>query len=154
KLAPDGTETTLYSFCQKPNCADGSTPKAALISDSAGNLYGTTWSGGAHQGGTVFMLTPAGKEKVLYSFCRKAKCADGAQPYAGLLADGAGNLYGTTVTGGKNNAGTVFKIGPDGAETVLHSFCLSLGCGDGRNPYGGLIADSAGNLYGTTEGNE
>lgn len=151
KLATDGTEHVLYSFCSQLKCADGAGPKGGLIFDGAGNLYGTTlWGGNTHcynhQGcGTVFRLAPDGTETVLYAFCRKyrAGCPDGANPLTGMTADNAGNLYGTTAND------NVFKLAPDDTLTVLHSFCLT-DCKDGTNPQGGLIVDSTGNLYGTT----
>jgi uncharacterized repeat protein (TIGR03803 family) len=138
--------TPLYSFTG----SDGANPEASLIADPAGNLYGTTRFGGATttEGcrplgcGTVFQLTPSGSLNVLHSFTG----SDGAYPYAGLLADAAGNLYGTTWDGGDNGRGTVFQLDPSGALTVLHSFT---GGSDGQRPVTGLLADAAGNLYGT-----
>ena len=89
--------------------------------------------------------------EVLYRFCSQQNCADGLWPYAGLVADKQGNLYGTTGAGGATcrlyGCGTIFKLTPDGTETVLHAFTASL---DGSGPYGGLITDASGNLYGTT----
>ncbi|HXM23772.1 MAG TPA: choice-of-anchor tandem repeat GloVer-containing protein [Terriglobales bacterium] len=89
----------------------------------------------------------AGTEKVLYSF---AGGSDGASPYdTGLLVrDSSGNFYGTTYQGGSCGAGTVFELSSGGKETVLHNFCLG---GDGGFPFGGVILDSSGNVYGTTE---
>ncbi len=138
------TETVLYSFSGNN---DGANPRAGLIRDSAGNLYGTTSIGGASGlgYGTVFKLTPGGAETVLHSF---GGGSDGVHPYAGVIQDSAGNLYGTTYGGGANTLGTVFRITPAGAETVLYSF--SGGYFDGATPRAGLIQDSAGNLYGTT----
>jgi uncharacterized repeat protein (TIGR03803 family) len=138
-----GTETTLYAF---GSYLDGSNPRAGLIMDSAGNLYGTTSSAGALGHGTVFKMTPAGAETTLYSFA--GGTADGGSPYSGLIMDGAGNLYGSTQFGGPNDDGTVFKVTPTGTETVLHSF--TGGTTDGLNPWGGVVMDGAGNLYGTT----
>ncbi|MGH9208408.1 MAG: choice-of-anchor tandem repeat GloVer-containing protein, partial [Acidimicrobiales bacterium] len=151
KLSPGGTETVLHSFTGSP--IDGANPYAGLIADSSGNLYGTTYGGGASQNGVVFKLTPGGTETVLYSFCSLTGCSDGAAPQAGLIADSSGNLYGTTAAGGASAActvgcGVVFKLTPGGTETVLYSFT---GGGDGALPEAGLIADSSGNLYGTTE---
>src|SRR5215469_8135470 len=105
KLDTAGHETVLYSFCSETNCTDGQLPYAGLIQDATGNLYGTTYGGGAigggnFQGGTVFKLDTAGHETVLYSFCSAANCTDGKQPDAGLVMDSAGNLYGTTSGGG------------------------------------------------------
>jgi uncharacterized repeat protein (TIGR03803 family) len=159
KLAPDGTGfTVLHSFAG--GASDGANPQAGLIADSAGNLYGTTASGGNCGSvcpgtgfGTLFKLAPDGTGyKVLHSFA--GGTSDGANPQAGLIADSAGNLYGTTSSGGgagpySFGSGTLFKLAPDGTGfTVLHSFAG--GTSDGANPQAGLIADSAGNLYGTT----
>jgi uncharacterized repeat protein (TIGR03803 family) len=147
----------LYNFCSAANCTDGDSPRAGLIQDAAGNLYGTTQLGGAKGGGTVFKVDNTGQETVLYSFCSEGgeNCTDGWQPYAGLIQDAAGNLYGTTSSGGAIGGGTVFKLDSAGQETVLYNFCSVLqvnNCLDGENPYGGVIQDSAGNLYGTTLG--
>jgi uncharacterized repeat protein (TIGR03803 family) len=166
------TEKVLYSFCAASNCGDGEQSWASLIFDSAGNLYGTTAAGGSSQYlcggigcGTIFELSPGvdGKwtEKVVYKFCSAAACADGANPYAGLIFDSAGNLYGTTAAGGSSpylcggiGCGTIFELSPgaDGkwTEKVLYKFCSAAACADGANPYAGLIFDSAGNLFGTT----
>jgi uncharacterized repeat protein (TIGR03803 family) len=154
KLAPGGKETVLYAFCSKPSCSDGFGPTAGLIADKEGNLYGTTQFGGRsgcvspRPGcGLVFKLSPSGTEKVLHSF----KGSDGANPFAGLIADSKGNLYGTTTSGGAPQQGVVFKLTPSETETVLYSFCSKPNCSDGNLPAGGLIADSSGNLYGTTQ---
>lgn len=160
ELAPDGTETVLYAFAGAP---DGSLPLAGLIADQAGNLYGTTASGGGgsvdHCGGlgcgTVFKLAPDGTETVLYAF--QGAGGDGFYPAGDLLLDQAGNLYGTTQSGGNvkcggYGCGTAFELAPDGTETVLHIF---KGGTDGAWPgwgigSAGLIADQSGNLYGVT----
>lgn len=137
------TETILYSFGASP---DGKFPDATPILDAKGNLYGTTSSGGAHNLGAVFKLTPGGTETVLYSF---SGAPDGQSPYtSGVVRDKAGNLYGTTGGGGANGQGTVFKLTPTGTETVLHSFAAD--GKDGVLPIGGLVMDKLGNLYGTT----
>jgi uncharacterized repeat protein (TIGR03803 family) len=168
KLAPPAqpsgtwTETVLYSFCSAANCTDGIWPEAGLTQDAAGNLYGTTYEGGANTsvngltvgGGTVFKVDTTGNESVLYSFCSVGggNCTDGIWPEAGLIQDAAGNLYGTTTEGGANDYGTVFKVDTTGNESVLYSFCSVGGgnCTDGWTPVAGLIQDAAGNLYGTT----
>ncbi|HEY3777277.1 MAG TPA: choice-of-anchor tandem repeat GloVer-containing protein [Rhizomicrobium sp.] len=152
KLTPGGRETTLYSFCARdPSCPDGYLPESPLILDRSGNLYGTTSAGGANDGGTVFRLTPDGKETVLYSFCRRSGCADGAGPGGGIVMDRKGNLYGATVVGGTPGGnGTVFKLSPDGKEKVLYNFCSQDACRDGSYPLGSVIMDRDGNLYGTT----
>jgi uncharacterized repeat protein (TIGR03803 family) len=153
---PSGTwtESALYSFGAAPN--DGLLPFAGLIADEDGNLYGTTHSGGANSDGTVFELSraPSGTwtETVLYDFAGAPY--DGSLPYAGLIMDQAGNLYGTTTEGGAYSFGTVFELSrePSGTwtETVLYSFGSQ--SEDGANPYGALIMDGQGNLYGTTTG--
>jgi uncharacterized repeat protein (TIGR03803 family) len=145
KLTPDGGETVLYSFASWPK--DALFPKG-LIMDKKGNLYGTTQLGGAYNEGTVFELTPAGTETILYSF--GSHSGDGGYPYAGLVRDRRGNLYGTTAEGGwYYYYGTVFKLTTDGTETVLYSFGSQPG--DGTQPVADLIMDKIGNLYGTAE---
>jgi uncharacterized repeat protein (TIGR03803 family) len=142
KLSKAGKETVLYSFT---GGADGANPVAGVIRDSAGNLYGTTLSGGAANFGAVYKVDSVGNETVLYSFTGGA---DGANPYAGVISDAAGNLYGTTFFGGPSNAGVVYKLDTSGTETVLYGFT---GANDGSRPIAGVIRDSEGSLYGTTE---
>jgi uncharacterized repeat protein (TIGR03803 family) len=137
-------DTTFALFYSFEGGTDGATPRAGLVRDAAGNLYGTTISGGAGGLGTVFKLDAVGSETVLHSFSG----ADGARPEAGLVRDAAGNLYGTTAGGGASDLGTVFKLDTTGSETVLHSFSGA----DGDSPVAGLVRDAAGNLYGTTAG--
>ncbi len=146
KLDAAGTLTVLHAF-EGP---DGARPVAALLRDTAGNLYGTTWEGGAVNRGTVFKIDTTGKETVLHSFRAK----DGAWPLSGLIADAQGNLYGTTNLGGDLTGGcgtfgcgVVYKIDRSGNETVLYSFT---GGTDGSEAGATLVQDSAGNLYGTT----
>jgi uncharacterized repeat protein (TIGR03803 family) len=143
ELDTTGKETLLYSFGPTP---DGAAPDSGtLVRDDSGNLYGTTQDGGAFGYGTVFRLTPAGKETVLYSFRGES---DGAFPIAGVVRDSAGNLYGTTSAAGASQYyGTVFKLDPSGNFSVLHGFTGGV---DGGRPYGGLAQDAAGSLYGTT----
>jgi uncharacterized repeat protein (TIGR03803 family) len=146
------TETGLYSFT---GGADGSHPydTSSLLLDSSGNFYGTTHAGGAGQVGTVFEVIPpvppstVWTKKLLHSFSGNA--GDGSLPYAGLIMDSGGNLYGTTFEGGAYGVGIVFELSPSESiwtETVLWIF----GAGDGRYPWGGLVQDLNGNLYGTT----
>jgi uncharacterized repeat protein (TIGR03803 family) len=162
------TETVLYSFCAQANCADGAEPFAGVTMDAAGNLYGTTFKGGASDMGAVFELTPNASrtswtETVLHSFCAQTSCDDGALPSASLIVDAAGNLYGTTDYGDPTSStqygpGVVFELTPNAAgtpwtETVLHRFCSrGTPCPDGSVSGAGLITDGAGNLYGTTIG--
>ncbi len=148
KLAPDGTLTVLHAFT---GGADGGYPQASLMMDKTGNLFGTAVEGGTNGFGTVFRLTPRGTLKVLHAF---AGGKDGENPLAGLIVDKAGDFYGTTRLGGENGTGcfgdgcgTVFRLAPDGTNTVLYAFA---GGPDGSEPYGGVVADRKGNLYGTT----
>lgn len=143
----DGSNVTvLYSFT---GGADGAQPIDGLLLDSGGNLYGTTYTGGADNFGTVFKLTPDGVHTVLYSFTGGS---DGANPNGDLVTDAQGNLYGTTIGGGTGactgSCGVVFRLTPAGHETVLHAFTGS--AADGGNPYAGVVRDRQGNLYGTT----
>jgi uncharacterized repeat protein (TIGR03803 family) len=142
EVGPEGGETPLYSFT---GGADGGDPEAGVILDEAGNLYGTTYSGGEHFAGVVFKIDTTFHETVLYSFTNGA---DGGFPLAGLVRDSSGNLYGTTNDGGTGGYwGVVFEVSPTGQETVLYNFT---GGADGGQPSTGLFRDSAGNLYGTT----
>jgi len=143
KLNRKGNETVLHSFAGSPT--DGEYPIAGLVLDGEGNLYGTTPYGGPAFEGTIFKVDSTGNETVLYSFIGYPN--DGEFPYAALVRDTQGNLYGTTQSGGANNFGTVFELSSTSKETVLHNFVYFT---DGANPYGSLIRDLAGNLYGTT----
>ena len=148
EITSDDAEKVLYSFGGYPG--DGYYPEAALVFDTDDNLYSTTDQGGAYAKGTVFEITPAGTEKVLHSF--EGAPGDGYGTYAGLVFDTQGNLYGTTELGGENGyfgEGTVFEIAPDGTEKVLYSFGSQ--SGDGLYPDAGLVFDTQGNLYGTTD---
>jgi len=162
----------LYSFCLAANCADGAVPWAGLtyagassgaLYDGTSPLFGTTTRGGSHgdanNGGTVFELSTSNghkwKEKVLYSFCSQANCADGEFPHDTLTMDGSGNLYGTTSFGGNANSGVVFKLAVSRHphETVLYSFCSASGCADGAIPdLGPSLSSSSGLLGVTSEG--
>lgn len=151
RLDRDGKERILHRFA---GGSDGSDP-VGLIVDSAGNLYGVTILGGGSgcsgSGcGTVFKLLPDGTEAVLHAFVAGS---DGSGPDSELTLDASGNLYGTTALGGSNNCqgygcGTVYKVGANGREQVLYAF---QGTGDGSWPWGNLILDGAGNLYGVTD---
>jgi len=144
-------EKQLHSFGGASE--DGLNPQAGVIFDPAGNLYGTTMSGGAYNLGTVFELIPQSgggwKEKLLHTFQNNG--TDGFVLLAGLTFDAHGNLYGATAIGGAYDAGTVFELMPTPhgpwREKILHNFNRT---GDGNFPYGTLIFDAAGNLYGTT----
>lgn len=153
------TESVIYSFTGR---ADGWGPSGGLISDEAGNLYGTTVSGGdlsACQGtgcGVLYKLAPSDRgwvETVPYTFTGGA---DGASPAFGLVSDANGNLYGVATAGGNSGClgnygcGVVFQLSPTASgwkETVLYAFT---GGNDGSAPYEQLVMDGAGNIYGTT----
>ena len=145
RISLGGVETVLYSFAGTTT-HDGAYPRAGLIMDGSGDLYGTTSAGGTYDLGTVFEISASGTETVLHSFA--GGTTDGSDPNGSLLLGSSGSLYGTTSTGGAYDLGTVFKLSPDGTEVLLHSFAG--GTTDGSSPKAGLIVDSAGNLYGTT----
>jgi uncharacterized repeat protein (TIGR03803 family) len=141
KVDTAGNETVLYTFSGE---TDGNQPLSGLFRDSSGNLYGTTYSGGASGAGVVFKVDTLGNETVLYSFTGGD---DGGSPWAGVILDASGNIYGTTAFGGTDNAGVVYKLDTTGHETVLHSFTFGA---DGGEPLSGVVRDSAGDLFGTT----
>lgn len=141
------TESVVYAFAGLPN--DGYQPFSNLITDAAGNLYGTTYLGGPNLFGIVFELSPSNggwTEKILYGF---SYGDDGMQLVGGVIMDRAGNLYGVTQAGGSFGDGVVYELSPSPngwQETVLHAFDGS----DGRRPAAGLVLDQAGNVYGST----
>jgi len=158
ELSPTATgwkESVLHIFS---GLNDGAYPAAALSFDAAGNLYGTTTSGGSSHNGVAFRMAPTTGGKwnlaVIHSF---SGGKDGAAPWAGLTLDSSGNLYGTTLNGGNLNTcsgfgcGTVFKLRPNvqgfWTESVIHTF---MGKTDGAYPYAGIILDASGNVYGAT----
>jgi len=135
------TFTVLYKFT---GGADGGTPYSALIMDAAGNLYGTTYSGGSSGYGTVYMLDTKGNETVLHSFTGGG---DGVNPDTGLTMDHAGNLYGTTSADFGSN-GTVFKLSHSGSSWTLNTLYTFTGGSDGANPSGRVIFGLDGSLNG------
>ena len=143
KGASSYTLSTLASFAG----ANGSNPYAKLFADSSGNLFGTTYGGGAHNDGTVFELVKGASGYTL-STLASFNSTNGANPDADLIEDGSGNLFGTTFAGGTNNDGTAFEL-TDGAGGYTLGTLVSFNGTNGANPYDGLIADSGGNLYGT-----
>ncbi len=176
------TETVLYNFCSLSGCADGNLPIARLTADSSGNLYGTTWYGGAWiccgGGGTVFKLSPetangcpSGSnqgngwcETVLFSFC--PECVEGSNPsYSYVTFDTSGNLYGTTLNGGIYDDGVAFELSPEplggcpSGTNPGNGWCETVLYNFGgpvpdgaTSPFSGLVWDSSGNLYGTALG--
>jgi uncharacterized repeat protein (TIGR03803 family) len=155
------TFTSLINF-EGPN---GNEPSYdSLVQGTDGDLYGTTIYGGVSSNctsqysqygcGTVFKITPKGKLTTLYNFCSDADCADGYNPYGGLIVGANGNLYGTTAFGGSGGycigfCGTIFELTPAGKLTALHTF---IGNGEGTLPSGALFLATDGNFYGTTNG--
>lgn len=153
QLIPGSTSvlTVLHSFTGPGTPTDGVYPNSSLFMDLSGNLFGTTLNGGVHSYGTAYELSPTGTgsytESVIYSF---GSLGDGRVPYSGLVMDSSGNLYGTASAGGSSGNGTVYKLSLSGSswgETTIWSFA---GTTDGGTPYGGIVLDSSGNLYGTT----
>jgi uncharacterized repeat protein (TIGR03803 family) len=150
RTSGDWRISVLHIF--NSNGSDGVHPTAGLTFDSSGNLYGTTCYGGTYGGGTVFELSPktggGWTEKILYDFNSSGN--DAACPNGGVIFDSSGNLYGTA-NGGIGNYGTVFQLSPSGVawtEKVLYRF--NGGSTDGYYPSGGVVFDTAGNLYGAT----
>ena len=148
------TKTVLYVFKGAPDCGNGGAPTSFgdLTFDQAGNIYGTTYSGGVNNTGCVYKLAPSGggsyTESVIHSFTGGS---DGRFPFTGVILDSTGNLYGTTGQGGPSDFGTVYQLVPTGGgytENILYSF---KGGSDGRYAFGGLVFDQSGNLYGSTE---
>ncbi|MGC9948095.1 MAG: choice-of-anchor tandem repeat GloVer-containing protein [Bryobacteraceae bacterium] len=139
---PAQTFTTLISL----DGTNGASPYAmSLIQATNGDFYGTTLSGGAYGGGTVFKITPSGTLTTLHSFCAQSGCTDGDEPYQGLVQATNGNFYGTTLGGGAYGNGTVFKITPSGTLTTLHGFDGT----DGSLPLSILVQATNQNFYGT-----
>jgi uncharacterized repeat protein (TIGR03803 family) len=143
---------TLQAFTGAP---DAGSPYGGVIEDKKGNLYGTTYFGGASGAGSVYELTKSGSkftESVLYSFTGGA---DGGSPTTTLMFDAKGNLDGTTSAGGDGSGGggdgVVFKLAPQSGgtwkESVVHKFRNG---SDGANPYYALTLDKSGDLLGTT----
>lgn len=149
KINTTGTLATPHNFCPQTGCPDGAEPEGLVLAAN-GDLYGTTYFGGAGHAGTIFRIAPAGELTPLYSFCSQTGCA--RYPEAGLVQGTDGDFYGVTEDGGADGPGVVFKITQNGSLTTLHSFCSQSGCADGEIPYAGLIQAADGNLYGTTTG--
>ena len=136
------TLTTLATF----NGTNGAYPYAGLIADASGNLYGTTYGGGANR---LRHRVRGGRRHARAQHPGHVQWPNGNDPYAGLIADASGNLYGTTSgrRGERTRSGTVFEVA---AGTHALSTLATFNGTNGANPYAGLIADASGNLYGTT----
>jgi uncharacterized repeat protein (TIGR03803 family) len=148
KMTESGKLSILHSFIS----SDGCQPSGGLIMDAAGNMYGTTSTGGGSGDGVVFKITKTGKVTLLHQFTGQP---DGANPAGSLTMDAAGNLYGTTPGGGDpkcttqgQGCGIVYEIDTHGKEHILHSFLAP----EGGLPYAGVTLDTQGNLYGSTSG--
>ncbi len=141
RLTTNGVLSTVFSF-SGTNVNNGRNPQAAVLQTSDGNLYGTTFTGGTSNLGTIFKLTTNGVLTTLVSF----NGTNGSNPRATLIQASGGNLYGTASTGGANGAGTVFQVTTNGVLTTLVSFNFT----NGSTPLAGVIQASDGNLYGTT----
>ncbi len=151
QLKPSGSTWKLSVIHTFTGGTDGSGGSAGrLLVDSVGNLYGVCTVGGANGFGTVYEISPVQSSwqfTTLYAFKDQP---DGASPYGGVVFDKSGNLYGTTYYAGANELGSVYKLTHNGAtwtESVLYSFKGGM---DGASPISSLVADAAGNFYGTT----
>jgi uncharacterized repeat protein (TIGR03803 family) len=150
KLSPGAsgwTDTVLFSF----NGAGGFDPTSSLVFDTSGNLYGTTFFGGALGVGTAFEITPiSGGWTMMGVHDFSPFGDDGTYPHSGVIFDGSGNLYGVTPGGGDYKDGTVYELTPNPSggwtEKILHSFNGQ----DGSSPDSRPIFDASGNLYGAT----
>jgi uncharacterized repeat protein (TIGR03803 family) len=154
-LTPSGGTYTLASLSTFVN-TDGACPAEGLVVDAAGDLYGTTAGGGSAGLGTVFELSPSSgggwSEKVIYSFVKGNYHYVGSGTFPSrLIIDASGNLYGETQNGGAHNAGMVYELSPAAGGTWTEKTLYDFNPGvNGNDPFGGLVMDPAGNLYGTT----
>lgn len=150
RLSSDGVGGYTYSTLRHMDNTTGRIPQASLLADAVGNLYGTATSGGPAGYGTVYRLSDNGAggftTSVLYGF----SAATGGNPVGGLIADAVGNLFGTTTTGGAFGYGTVFRLSDNGAGSYTSTTLFDFDSTSGAKPFGDLVADEAGNLYGRT----
>jgi uncharacterized repeat protein (TIGR03803 family) len=144
KATPKGVLTVLHNF----GGSDGLGPQGAVVFDKAGNLYGTTQEGGAHNWGTVYKLTPKNVETVLYSF--RDTPEDGNYPVYPVTLDSSGNVFGYTyyTVQDQPSSGAIYRVTPEGNFSIVYTFGQNQGY-DGFNPVGSMITDSEGNFYGT-----
>ena len=157
-------EHTLYEFCSRANCADGAWGEGGLLLDASGDRIGVTANGGNsctyNPAGCGVLFEEAasggpGKYRVLHVFCSQSNCTDGNDPLPSVIANSSGAFFGTTSSGGGNTidqqgegGGVVYSY--DGSFQVLYAFCAQANCTDGEYPAAGLVTDSSGNLFGTT----
>ncbi len=158
KIGLDGSFTDIHHFCgirRGGTCLDGRFPYGALTQGRNGDLYGTTFLGGAgacdgvNGCGTVFRFALDGSFLTLHVFTE----GDGIFPEAGLVQGSDGNFYGTTIEGG-NQAGTAFQITPLGVFSVLHTFCADQDCTDGIHPPAEMYQATNGAFYSVTPFND
>lgn len=143
-LTTAGFLTIIYNFGDESSNGPG-----GLVQSPNGYFYGTTFEGGANDGGSVFKISPTGELHTLYNFCAQTDCTDGDGPSA-LVQAGNGDFYGVTYSGGTYTGGTVFKITSTGTLTTLYNFCSQSNCSDGAYPEAALIQAANGDLYGST----
>lgn len=157
EIGASGGETIMHSFCAKANCTDGGSPGGegglsggALVMDGSGTLFGLVPRGGKFGEGALYSLKGT-HYAVLYDFCKKTPCQDGARPESGLVLDSAGILYGVAPTGGNptSAAGVVFAY--NAKLKNLYTFCPAEPCTDGQAPISRLLLGSKGKLFGTTQ---
>ena len=132
---------TLHSFAQ----GNGVTPLGSIVRDSAGNIYGETeyGEGNSYYYGEIYKISADGTFSIPHQFCSEPNCADGANPWGGLIMGSDGNIWGTTL-------GTVFKMSLAGDLTTVYTFCSLPGCADGDETYAPLVEGPDGNFYGVT----
>ncbi len=148
RVTPAGVETPIYTFA---GGNDGNTPKAALVQGANGNLYGTTRLGGATLGqgnGTIFEVTLAGSETLVYRLGSNTSQLDGLWPGAPLILASDGNFYGTTTSGGGSNYGAIIKMTPTGSESLFYN--IGNNGLNGIEPGAPLVQGTDGSFYGTT----
>lgn len=170
QLTPSGirrtawSESVLYDYCGGGDgCAQAFWAGDGIVADGNGNIFGAALVGGAFSSGAIFELPTGGTPRnaaVVYNFCSLSACADGGAPGGPPLLDAFENLFGTASSGGirtrfcNSGCGTVFRLVPNGASwdyTVVHAFCAEGGhCRGGFSPWGSLLSDGAGSLFGTT----
>jgi uncharacterized repeat protein (TIGR03803 family) len=149
------TESVLHSFCSAANCTDGVEPVGGVVLDVHDNIYGVTPGGGTLNLGVAYELSQSGgswTETILQNFCEN--CTSGYHPQQTMILDANGDLYGNTYQGGTLMKGVAFELSPIGGgqwtEAVLYNFCSVGACLDGEYPYGPMLFDAQGNLYGVT----